>query len=145
MLRRFLLFLVTQTATIAWALDAALSCLRNVTVARESSFFGFDWRVLATVVLLVILLGFIGCLLGTQLYLVATAQTTREYSQSAKVVYLAHVPADLHPFSKGMSQNVLTFLVSGSEQRWELPTITEMAFRSSTHNHNEINNSCSCC
>lgn len=133
--RRFVAFLASQSALIAWALDAALSCLRNApAVAREESFFGYDWRVVVSIVLLLALLILMGCLLGMQLYLVATAQTNREQSSSTKVAYMAHVPEGVHPFSKGVAANVIGFLAGDVDQQWELPSIEDMAVHAHIRN-----------
>ncbi len=127
---RFVGFLATQTVLLAWALQAAVSCLRNAApLMPDSAFFGYDWEVVASVGLLAFLLTFVACLLGYQLFLAATAQTTREHSCSNQVAYLAHVPAHVHPFSRGLLGNLWDFAFENADREWNLPSIEEMVMR----------------
>lgn len=77
---RYLGFLVAQTTSCAWAAHAALPCLTNPhPLLPWHTLFGVDWRVAATMLLLLgLLLPFLAHLLAQQLYLAATAQTARE-------------------------------------------------------------------
>ena len=127
---RFVGFLASQTAVLAWSLQAAVSCLHNAApLMPDSAFFGYDWEVVASIGLLVFLLTFVACLLGYQLFLAATAQTTREHSCSGQVAYLAHVPAHVHPFSRGVLGNLWDFAFENADREWELPSIEEMVMR----------------
>ncbi|BDA50200.1 probable palmitoyltransferase ERF2 at C-terminar half [Coccomyxa sp. Obi] len=126
----FVGFLATQTAVLAWSLQAAVSCLDNaVPLVPDSAFFGYDWEVVASIGLLVFLLTFVACLLGYQLFLAATAQTTREHSCGGQVPYLAHVPAHVHPFSRGIRGNLWDFFFENADRDWELPSIEQLVMR----------------
>lgn len=129
-MHRFVCFLATQTAALAWALQAAVSCVHNAApLVPDSAFFGYDWEVVASIGILVFLLTFVACLLGYQLYLAATAQTTREHSCSGHVPYLAHVPAHVHPFSRGVPGNLWDFFLESADREWELPSIEQLVMR----------------
>ena len=133
-IHRFVGFLATQTTVLAWSLQAAVSCLHNAApLVPDSAFFGYDWEVVASIGLLVFLLTFVACLLGYQLYLAATAQTTREHSCSGQVPYLAHVPAHVHPFSRGIPGNLWDFFFENADREWELPSIEQLVMREHAH------------
>lgn len=119
---------------LGWALQAAVSCVHSTAMLiPDSSFFGYDWQVVVSIGLLAFLLTFVACLLGYQLYLVATAQTSREQSCGHQVAYLVHVPAHVHPFSRGVLGNLWDFIFENGDRQWELPSIEEMVLREHAH------------
>ena len=46
----------------------------------------------------------------TQVWLVATGQTTWEHAQRGRVVYLHHLPDSARPFDAGLAANCAAFL-----------------------------------
>ncbi|CAL5222262.1 g4600 [Coccomyxa viridis] len=127
----YLGFLVAQTASCAWAAHAALPCLANPhPLLPWHTLFGVDWRVAATMLLLLgLLLPFLAYLLAQQLYLAATAQTARECFRRDQVPYLMHVNRRVHPFSRGILRNVWNYVAWRPERHWELPSTEELLQR----------------
>ena len=120
--RRFLAFLVAQTAALAWALCETASMLAPSSAlpsAQAAYLFGFNLRVLALCAVLAALLAFLGRALSYQLYLAATAQTAREHVQRMQVPYLMHVLTGKHPFSQGLLANLC--MMFHKNVHWELP------------------------
>lgn len=115
------------SASVVAAGGSVMPAQRRATDAGQR--LGYDWEVVASIGMLVFLLTFVACLLGYQLFLAATAQTTREHSCSGQVAYLAHVPAHVHPFCRGIVGNLWDFAFENADRDWGLPSIEEMVMR----------------
>ncbi|KAK9835386.1 hypothetical protein WJX81_006543 [Elliptochloris bilobata] len=119
--RLFLAYLVATAALAVWAAVAAgRGAGRSLGAWERGSLLGANPVLLAAALASAWLATLVGALLGYQVWLVATGQTTWEHAQRGRVVYLHHLPMDARPFDAGLADNCVTFLCGDLEQVWEL-------------------------
>ncbi|CAK0786859.1 hypothetical protein CVIRNUC_010073 [Coccomyxa viridis] len=128
----YLCFLAVEAVACAWSADGMLPCLTDPhPLLPWHTVFGLDWRVVAALVALGLLLPYLTCLLAFQLYLAATAQTARECLRRHQIPYLMHVNERVKPFSRGCIANLWEYCSWRRERHWELPSTEELLQRHS--------------
>jgi len=143
--RKFYIFLVFQTIVEIWTFLIAKSGLNQIYVknpeqgqiiengqsVEEIVHEENEEYVLFMIIAFIsfLAMAFTGLLLAFHTLLIATNQTTWEYTRKDTLNYLRIYPKGFHPFSKGIWENIrMVFFHNNKVKLWELPPPTEPYF-----------------
>lgn len=131
---RFWWYLFFESVLVCWTFIISLSAFSRETrvdmwILHTFLAFFLAFTLFALAAFLVVLLGF-------HTYLVLTNQTTYETTRRTRISYLRHVPEKVHPFSKGLWQNIYSFCCTPSTvyPNYELPQSDELEKMAQGHN-----------
>ncbi|THU58475.1 hypothetical protein C4D60_Mb03t14670 [Musa balbisiana] len=107
------------------------------------------WKDLIAIILIVILVFcfiFLLLLLLFHSYLALTNQTTHEIMRRRRILYLRGFPSKVHPFSKGIYRNLITFCCSCDDKHTleAVPPVEDLEARAQPYTCIDII-SCRCC
>ncbi|KAJ3691296.1 hypothetical protein LUZ61_020460 [Rhynchospora tenuis] len=139
---QFWWYIFSETVLCVWTMALYLSYTRSH-ASKEW------WQYIIIIVLFVILsisLILFVALLIFHTYLVLTNQTTYEFTRRRRVFYFRGIPAKVHPFSRGICENISAACCSlGGVYKLEtMPSIDELEARARPYTCVDIV-SCRCC
>mmetsp|Transcript_4764 Transcript_4764/g.30144 ORF Transcript_4764/g.30144 Transcript_4764/m.30144 type:complete len:339 (+) Transcript_4764:996-2012(+) len=125
--RNFCIFLFLETALLLAFIDAVLQGFSPI--FRANSMSGWLRHNILGMIGIAVPLLFLCLLLPhfiMQVVFVLTNQTSREFFDRSTLPYLADVPDNVHPFSKGAIMNLYLFCMQRHPEHYQLPSRQEM-------------------
>lgn len=125
--RNFCIFLFLESALLIAFIDAVLQGFSPI--FRASSMSGWIRQNILGMIGVAVPLLFLFLLLPhliMQVVFVLTNQTSREFFDRSTLPYLADVPDNVHPFSKGAIMNLYLFCMQRHPEQYQLPSKQEM-------------------